>query len=208
MGGRAADMTDPDPRLEAAVLPHLDAAYNLACWLMRDRTEAQDAVQDALLRAVRYFPSFRGDNARAWLLRIVRNVAHARLARRGQAPRSLDAGPEDRIAAEAQAVADPGDDPEAALSRQEDRERLRTALARLPAELVECLVLKELEDMSYKEIAAVTGVPIGTVMSRLWRARQALLASGQAGTQPRAQTGLPAAARGIGRVLGRNGAAP
>lgn len=171
-------------RLEAAVLPHLNAAYNLACWLVRDSTEAQDVVQDALLRAVQYFPSFRGDNARAWLLQIVRNVAYGRAARRAASPGSLDLAPDEPGAREILALRDPGDDPEAALSRRQDLRRLEQALGTLPPELVECLVLKELEDMSYKEIALITGVPIGTVMSRLWRARQALIASARAGAAP------------------------
>jgi RNA polymerase sigma factor (sigma-70 family) len=178
-----ANMTDHgrNSRLETVVLPHLNAAYNLACWLVRDRTEAQDVVQDALLRAVRYFPSFRGDNPRAWLLQIVRNVAHGRLAKRGSAPSDFGFGRDEDPGDQAMEVRDPADDPEAALSRRQDWQRLQSVLAALPAELVECLVLKELEDMSYKEIAVVTGVPIGTVMSRLWRARQALVAVARSG---------------------------
>ncbi len=154
-------------------LPHLDAAYNLARWLMRDADAAQDVVQDAMVRALTYFAGFRGDNARAWLLQIVRTTAYSRAARtRGAAEVPLPGEDEP-------ALPDPGAGPEAELARREDADTLARALAALPAELRECLVLRELEEMSYRDIARVTGVPAGTVMSRLWRARQALLRQGQ-----------------------------
>ncbi len=157
-------------------LPHLDAAYNLAHWLVRDADAAQDVVQDAMLRALTYFASFRGDNARAWLLQIVRTTAYSRAARhRGAAEVPLPGDDEP-------ALPDPSASPETALARREDEGTLAQALAALPAELRECLVLRELEEMSYRDIARVTGVPAGTVMSRLWRARQALLRHGQGAT--------------------------
>ena len=161
-------------------LPHLDAAYTLARWLLRDPVAAEDAVQDAMLRGLTYFASFRGTNARAWLLRIVRNAAHDRLAAAARAREVplVTAGEEDDIAVNE--PADPADDPEAALSRRQDRAVLAAALAALPVELRECLVLREVEDMSYRDIAQVTGVPVGTVMSRLWRARRALLGRAEA----------------------------
>ena len=153
---------------ERQVLPHLDAAYNLARWLVREPAAADDVVQEAMLRALRYHAGLRGD-AKPWLLQIVRNVAYGALAaRRTSAETSAvlddDGGP-----------ADPADDPEAALGRKQAMDCLDHRLADLPAELRECLVLRELEALSYKEIAAVTGVAIGTVMSRLWRARRALM---------------------------------
>ncbi len=155
-------------------LPHLDAAYNLARWLVRDADAAQDVVQDAMVRALTYFASFRGDNARAWLLQIVRTTAYSRAARqRGAAEVPLPGEDEP-------ALPDPGAGPEAALTQREDAATLADALAALPPELRECLVLRELEEMSYRDIARVTGVPAGTVMSRLWRARQALLRHGEA----------------------------
>jgi len=134
-------------------------------------------VQDAAVRALGYFASYRGGDARAWLLRIVRNVAYGALAARNRnGTMSLDgAGPDADEAHPALQVADPARDPEAALTHCEGLTRLGRALAALPAELRECLVLRELEELSYKEIGHVTGVPIGTVMSRLWRARRALL---------------------------------
>jgi RNA polymerase sigma-70 factor (ECF subfamily) len=161
---------------EQLIMPHLDAAYNLARWLMQDATAAEDVVQDAVLRALTYFGSYKGGNARAWFLRIVRNAAYATLAaRRGGAASLDDAGltaEGDPIAME---IADPADDPEVMLCRSERLACLDDALAALPAELRECVVLHELEEFSYKEVAHITDVPIGTVMSRLWRARQALM---------------------------------
>jgi RNA polymerase sigma factor (sigma-70 family) len=157
------------------VLTHLDAAYNLARWLVRDPNLAEDVVQEAVLRGINYFASFRGEDGRAWLMRIVRNTAYTMLAARRRAgiveAQDHEAGFE---------VPDPGEGPEGALLRQDDALKLERALSALPVELRECLVLKELEELSYKEIAEVTGVPIGTVMSRLWRARRALIAEGAA----------------------------
>lgn len=158
-----------------AVLPHLDAAYSLARWLVRDATLAEDVVQDAVVRALAHFGTYHGGDARAWLLRIVRNAAYDALAARKRAGGdSLGLAP-DGLAAQ---VADPAEGPDAALDRHEDMAQLGLALAALPDELRECLVMRELEDMSYKEIAIVAGVPVGTVMSRLWRARRALSGHG------------------------------
>ncbi len=154
---------------ERDVLPHLDAAYNVARWLVRDPDLAQDVVQEAMLRALRYHAGLRG-NAKPWLLQIVRNAAFAALATRraqsGPTPAEPAADP-----------VDPAGDPLSALERSDGIRHLNVAMATLPDELRECLVLRELEELSYKEIAQVTGVPIGTVMSRLWRARRALLST-------------------------------
>jgi RNA polymerase sigma factor (sigma-70 family) len=157
-------------RFESSVLPWLDAAYNLARWLVRNDADAQDVVQESLLRALRYFGSFRGGDARVWLLAIVRNTCytlHARNAPDGQRE-SLDE--------EALALSDDGPSPEALTLLAVDIGSLQRALERLPAPLREVIVLRELEECSYKEIAAVTGQKIGTVMSRLARARERLKA--------------------------------
>ncbi|HUZ73092.1 MAG TPA: sigma-70 family RNA polymerase sigma factor [Stellaceae bacterium] len=165
----------------AVALPHLDAAYNLARWLMGSADEAEDVVQEAMLRALTYFPSYRGVNARAWVLQIVRNTAMAALRMR----RGLNLVP---LAAEdcapAPEPADSGDDPEAALIRARARQQLDGLLGTLPVELREALVLRELEELSYREIAQVTEAPIGTVMSRLWRARRMLAAAARQGDGP------------------------
>jgi RNA polymerase sigma factor (sigma-70 family) len=171
----------PDRRdgitFEQVIRLHLDSAHNLARWLVRDASLAEDVVQDAVLRALRHFAGFRGGDARAWLMQIVRNVAYTTLAARRKetetrAPVSEDNADE---ASPALAVPDPGDSPEAALTRQQELAYLDRRLAALPIVLRECLVLRELEELSYKQIADVTGVPVGTVMSRLWRARQTLI---------------------------------
>lgn len=162
-------MARSGPEFGAAVLPHLDAAYNLALWLVRDRALAQDVVQDASVRALRHFGSFRGGDGRAWLLRIVRHAAYDAIAARDRLRACAGSGEE------AEAVADPAGDPESAVAQAQLRSLLDRAIAQLPLELRECLILRELEELSYKEIAAITGAPVGTVMSRLWRARQALL---------------------------------
>ncbi len=159
-------------RFELLAMPHLDAAFNLARWLTGNASDAEDVVQDAYLRAFRYFESFRGDNFRVWLLTIVRNsfltwVQENRSGRLVFEPTVLDA-------AGADAWPDPTPGPEAMLLEQVDRDTLAMLVAQLPAEYREVLILREIEDLSYKEIAAIAAVPIGTVMSRLARARQSL----------------------------------
>jgi RNA polymerase sigma-70 factor, ECF subfamily len=168
--GRGPD----EASFERVVLPHLDSAHNVARWLVRDASLAEDVVQDSMLRALSYYAGFRGGDARPWLLQIVRNVAYSALAKRTQRAetRFEDEGP-------GEDAPDPADDPEASLAKVQDLRQLDRALAALPAELRECIVLKELEGLSYKKIALITGVPIGTVMSRLWRARQGLMRQAQ-----------------------------
>lgn len=167
-------MTAPPPAaFEQTVLPHLDAAHNLARWLVRDAALAEDVVQDAIVRAIGYYATYRGGDARAWLLRIVRNTAYTTLAAR----RRITAGHDDTglDADAAHEIPDPAYNPEATLHHRQRGARLDQALAALPPDLRECLVLRELEELSYKQIAFITGAPIGTVMSRLWRARRALV---------------------------------
>jgi RNA polymerase sigma-70 factor (ECF subfamily) len=169
---------------EAVVLPHLDAAYNLARWLMRDSAAAEDVVQEAMLRALTYFAGFKGVNPRAWLLQIVRNAAYT--------SQSLDRGvqlvpiaetAEPGVVAEDDLVSD-ADDPEVALIRARGERQVRGMIAALPIELREPLILRELEEMSYKEIAEITRTPIGTVMSRLFRARRLLAQAAGEGEIP------------------------
>jgi len=160
----------------AVALPHLDAAYNLARWLTGGADEAEDVVQEAMVRALTYFPSFRGANPRAWILQIVRNAAYAALtARRGAQARL--AGGDDEL----DDLPDQADTPEVALLRAREKSRLDRLIGRLPLDLRETLVLRELEEMPYRDIAQVTGAPIGTVMSRLWRARRLLAEAARKG---------------------------
>lgn len=153
-------------RFEATVLPHLDAAFNLARWLLRSPVDAQDVTQDAILRAFRFFPNYRAGNARAWLLQIVRNCCYTWLQKK-EPYEDLNELEETELPAEKST-------PESLAIASSDRQRLAAALEQLPAPFREILVLRELEGCSYKEIAAITGRPIGTVMSALARARQQL----------------------------------
>jgi RNA polymerase sigma factor (sigma-70 family) len=166
-----SDAPKPDggtvERFRVVVLPHLDAAYGFARWLTRDPVVAQDLAQEAMLRALRYFHAFRGEEARPWLLRIVRNTWSDLRTRSGAADRPLEEI-ENRPAE--------GPDPEQSALAGDRRRQIAAALAALPAEAREILVLREIEDLSYKHIAAVLDLPIGTVMSRLARAREKLAA--------------------------------
>jgi len=154
-------------RFEREILPHLDAAHNLARWLTGNDADAADVVQDAFVRALSYFDGYRGGDARAWLLRIVRNTFYT-WARQN---RASDATALDPAAHE---VAGQAPDPERATLEHAGRMLLRRAMENLPVEFRETLVLREIEGLPYKEIAHVTGVPMGTVMSRLARARRLL----------------------------------
>jgi len=160
---------------EAVVLPHLDAAHNLARWLMRDATAAEDVLQEAMVRALTYFPGFRGVNPRGWLLQIVRNAAYGSMKlNRGIELVPIANGEENGGAAIAE-LPSRADDPETSLIKARDRSHVQQLIGALPVELRETLVLRELEELSYKEIAELTRTPIGTVMSRLWRARRLLV---------------------------------
>ena len=155
------------PVFEEAVLPHLDAAYNLARWLTHNEKDAEDVVQEACLRAIRHFSSFRGGDGRPWLLAIVRNtfytwIKHNRLPEAETIFVEIHPEPQDI------------DDPETLLLRETDKQAVRSALLSLPAEFREVIILREFEELSYKEIADVVQIPCGTVMSRLARARRRL----------------------------------
>jgi RNA polymerase sigma factor (sigma-70 family) len=153
---------------EESTLPHLGAAYNLARWLTRDNTDAEDVVQEAYLRAFRHFGSFRGGDGRPWLLAIVRNTCYTWM-QQNRAPElqiafdeEIHTGREDYL------------NSETLLLKEADRELVRRAVEELPVEFREVIVLRELEGLSYKQIADVAGIPMGTVMSRLARARKRL----------------------------------
>ena len=153
-------------RFERTFLPHMSAAYNLARWLTRSDQDAEDVVQEAYLRAVRFFGGFRGGNSKAWLLSIVRNAGYTWLQR------SQAHGPTVSFDEQLHDVEDRSQGPELELLQSATRQDLLAALETLPVEFREALVLRELEGLSYKEIAEVGGLPIGTVMSRLARARR------------------------------------
>jgi RNA polymerase sigma-70 factor (ECF subfamily) len=152
------------------VLPHLPAAHRLARWLMKNEHDAEDAVQDASLRAFRYFGTFTGGNGRAWFLRIVRNTCYGRHNR--QTPEAADPFDEE-LHTGSQGLPDP----EAQLLRTAGTARIERAIAALPSRSRELFVLRELEGLSYQELAEVFNIPAGTVMSALWRARRALRAA-------------------------------
>ena len=157
-------------RFEQTVLPHLDAAYNLARWLTRSDQDAQDVTQEACLRAFRFFDGYQGGNMRAWFLTIVRNTCYTWL-HQNRAPGGSDEVFDEEIHSTDESG---GASPEIQALAGADRETLRRALEELPAVFREVLVLRELEGMSYKEIADVSSVSLGTVMSRLARARTRL----------------------------------
>ncbi len=152
-------------RFEQLILPHLDAAYNLAHWLTHNEQDAQDMVQEAYLRAFRFFPSFHGGDSRAWLLAIVRNTCYTWLHQR----HTDDVFDEERHDVESESL-----NPEQLEMHVIDQQRLKEAIESLPVEFREVIVLRELEELSYKEISSITHVPVGTVMSRLARARKRL----------------------------------
>ena len=153
-------------RFEQVVLPHVDAAFNLARWLLRGRADAEDFAQEALLRACRFFGGFNGGDARAWLLQIVRNTCYTWLEK--NRPMELSMEFDEELHQQTTAT------PETLAIMADDHKRLTLALETLPPRFREVLVLRELEGCSYKEIATITSIPIGTVMSSLSRARRQL----------------------------------
>jgi RNA polymerase sigma-70 factor, ECF subfamily len=167
-------------RFEREIMPHLDGAYNMARWLLRGSDDAQDVVQEAVLRAFKYYEGFHGENAKAWLLRIVRNTCYTWIKGRPMIE-SMSVNDEGQLAPDHErALAEAGHGmpaPDAGLIQAADRRIVRAALDGLPIAHREVLVLREIEELSYKEIALIAGIPIGTVMSRLARARELLLRS-------------------------------
>jgi RNA polymerase sigma-70 factor (ECF subfamily) len=174
--GRSSPGAGQVRQFHEQILPHLDGAYNLARYLTRDPVLSEDAVQDAMLRAFRSFAQFRGVSARAWLFAIVRNCCRTAQSR---APGSVslvvhESGLGEDVAAKLDDYADPGPTPEEEVFRKADAARVRAAVEAIPEPFREAVVLRDLEDLTYAEIAEVTGVPVGTVMSRLSRGRAIL----------------------------------
>jgi RNA polymerase sigma factor (sigma-70 family) len=167
-------MDDKRDRFEEKVLPHLDAAYRFARWLSRSPGEADDVMQEAILRAFRGFDALRGSDAKSWLLAIVRNCHSTALKQQQQ--RAFVPLPEENDSKDGYAMIATTPDPESVSIRRDDERTLDRLISALPEEHREVLVLREIEEMDYREIASVTNVPIGTVMSRLARARAALKA--------------------------------
>jgi RNA polymerase sigma factor (sigma-70 family) len=164
-------------RFQQVALPHLNAAYNLARWLTRNDHDAEDIVQEAYLRAFKFFDGFHGEDARAWLLAVVRNTTYTWL-QQGREHQLNTPFEEDLHSLDdsrsVDALGQMDGNPESVLARRDDGRLLNRALEQLPVEFREVLVLRELEDLAYKEIASIAGIPIGTVMSRLARGRKLL----------------------------------
>ena len=170
---------------EAVVLPHVRAGYNLARWLLRNDHDAEDVTQEAIVRAFRFFDGFSGDNPRAWLLTVVRNSAYSFLQQ--NRARELDTEFDEVLHSEPASNGHSSETPEVLVLRSAQQRFLNEAVEALPVEFREAFVLREMEGLSYKEIADVARIPIGTVMSRLSRARRQL----QAAVARREQTGSP-----------------
>jgi RNA polymerase sigma factor (sigma-70 family) len=167
---------DKIERFEQIALPHLDAAYNLARWLTRNADDAEDVVQESFLRALKYLDGFHGGEGRSWLLTIVRHTCYSWL--RANRPKEVIGGFDEALYGQDEehgALGElPENDPAAWLERSAEAQSLNAAIAELPIEFREVLILREIEELSYKEIARIAAIPIGTVMSRLARARKML----------------------------------
>jgi RNA polymerase sigma-70 factor, ECF subfamily len=178
----AGNGSDPDQdkarRFRDAALPYLDHVYTLARYLLRDTGDAEDAVQECYLRALRHFDTFRGPAIKPWLFAILRNVCRGEFARRSGALHSIDHSIDGETNEDEDAVSplwqEPQVSPETEVLHQRDAETIRRLVAELPEPFREAIVLREINDLSYSEIADVVGIPIGTVMSRLGRARSML----------------------------------
>ena len=177
LGSMAIDNASEDEkarRFRDAALPYLDDVFTLARYLMRNTADAEDAAQECYLRALRHFDSYRGPAMKPWLLTILRNVCNAEFARRGNRETLSDSALDEPASEAVPIWQEPQASPETAMLRQHDDDRIRGLVAGLPAQFREVIVLREINDLSYQEIAQVAGVPVGTVMSRLARARSML----------------------------------
>ena len=164
-------------RFHDGALPYLDDLYTLARYLMRNTTDAEDMVQECYLRALRHFDSYRGPAMKPWLLAILRNVCNAEFTRRAKGEVSADYTQDELAAKETPMWQEPHTSPEKMILQQQDSTTIRRLVAELPEPFREAIVLREVNELSYKEIAEVAGVPVGTVMSRLARARAMLRSS-------------------------------
>jgi RNA polymerase sigma-70 factor, ECF subfamily len=176
-GGGSNDDHDRTRRFRDAALPYLDDVYALARYLMRNTADAEDAVQECYLRALRHFDSYRGPAMKPWLLTILKNVCNAEFARRGKKEVPTDYSDEESESEALPMWQEPHASPEAVLVREQDGNVIRRLVAELPQPFREAIVLREVNELSYQEIAEVAGVPVGTVMSRLARARSMLRAA-------------------------------
>jgi RNA polymerase sigma factor (sigma-70 family) len=174
MTGDANAEQDKAQRFRDAALPYLDDVYALARYLMRGSADAEDAVQECYLRALRHFDSYRGPAMKPWLLAILRNVCNAEFARRGKRDISTDFSEDEPAAEDVPMWQEPQASPETVLLRSQDGATICRLVAELPPPYREAIVLREVNDLSYQQIAEVAGVPVGTVMSRLARARSML----------------------------------
>jgi len=182
MADRVEREDDRARRFRDAALPHLDDVFTLARYLMRNTADAEDAAQECYLRALRHFDSYRGPAMKPWLLTILRNVCNAEFARRGKEVATPDfSGEEEETTSAVPLWQEPQSSPESALLREQDGATIQRLVAELPYPFREVIVLREINELSYQEIAQVAGVPIGTVMSRLARARAMLRAAWNAG---------------------------
>jgi RNA polymerase sigma factor (sigma-70 family) len=195
LDGRAHTMTgdanaerDKARRFRDAALPHLDDVYALARYLMRNTADAEDAVQECYLRALRHFDSYRGPAMKPWLLAILRNVCNAEFTRRGKQEVTAGSSEDTPAAEELPMWQEPQASPETVLLREQDGATIRHLVAELPQPFREAIVLREVNDLSYQEIAEVAGVPVGTVMSRLARARSMLRSAWNAAERPAIQS--------------------
>jgi RNA polymerase sigma-70 factor (ECF subfamily) len=184
MAGDVNDEHDRARRFHDAALPYLDDAYTLARYLVRNAADAEDAVQECYLRALRHFDSYRGPAMKPWLLTILRNVCNAEFARRGKQETATDHADDETAPEQMPMWQETQPSPEAVLLRQQDDSAIRRLVAALPQPFREVIVLRELNDLAYHEIAEVAGVPLGTVMSRLARARTMLRAAWNAAEGP------------------------
>jgi RNA polymerase sigma-70 factor, ECF subfamily len=174
MAGDANDEHDRARRFRDAALPYLDDAFTLARYLLCNTADAEDAVQECYLRALRHFDTYHGPAMKPWLLAILRNVCNAEFARRSKQDTPAGCDETERTAEELPMWQEPQASPEALLLREQDGDTIRRLIAALPQPFREAIVLREINDLSYHEIAEIAGVPVGTVMSRLARARSML----------------------------------